>query len=57
MVSMSDYIRELIRREREEQAKKRVRQLMQEGLDSGHARELTPEVAAELRKRALRLKH
>jgi len=49
----SEYIRELIRRDQEEQAKRRLRSLIQEGLESGPGRELTPKVAAELRKRAL----
>lgn len=49
----SEYIRELIRRDQEEQAKKRLRGLIQEGIESGPGRNLTPKVAAELRKRAL----
>ena len=53
----SEYIRELIRRDQEDQAKKRLRELIQEGLESGPGRELTPKVAAELRKRALGGKH
>ncbi|MBC7604984.1 MAG: type II toxin-antitoxin system ParD family antitoxin [Ramlibacter sp.] len=53
----SEYIRELIRRDQEEQAKRRLRSLIQEGLESGPGRELTPKVAAELRKRALGARH
>jgi antitoxin ParD1/3/4 len=49
----SEYIRELIRRDQEEQAKKRLRDLIEEGLASGPGRELTPKVAAELKRRAL----
>ena len=53
----SEYIRELIRRDQQEQAKKRLRELIQEGLESGPSREFTPKVAAELRKRALGGRH
>ncbi len=49
----SEYLRELIRRDQDEQAKKRLRDLIEEGLQSGPGRTLTPKVAAELRKRAL----
>lgn len=49
----SEYLRELVRRDQEEQAKKRLRELIEEGLRSGPGRTLTPKVAAELRKRAL----
>ena len=49
----SEYMRDLIRRDQEEQAKKRLRELIEEGLDSGAARALTPKLAAELKKRAL----
>lgn len=49
----SEYLRELIRRDQEEQAKKRLRELIEEGLQSGPGRTLTPKVAAELKKRAL----
>ena len=49
----SEYLRELIRRDQEEQAKKRLSELIEEGLNSGSARELTPSVAAELKNRAL----
>jgi antitoxin ParD1/3/4 len=50
----SEYIRDLIRRDQEEQAKKRLRALIEEGLQSGPSRPLTPKFVAELRKRALR---
>jgi len=53
----SEYLRELIRRDQEEQAKKRLRELIEEGLESGPGRTLTPKVAAELRKRALGGRH
>jgi antitoxin ParD1/3/4 len=49
----SEYLRELIRRDQEEQAKKRLRELIEEGLNSGPARALTPQRAAQLKKQAL----
>ena len=49
----SEYLRELIRRDQEEQAKKRLRKLIEEGLNSGDGRTLTRKVAAELKERAL----
>lgn len=49
----SEYLRELIRRDQEEQAKKRLRELIEEGLSSGPGRILTRSVAAELKERAL----
>lgn len=49
----SEYLRELIRRDQEEQAKKRVRELIEEGLSSGRGRNFTPKVVAELKERAL----
>jgi antitoxin ParD1/3/4 len=49
----SEYLRELIRRDQEEQAKKRLRELIEEGLNSGTGRTITPQRAAQLRKRAL----
>jgi antitoxin ParD1/3/4 len=49
----SEYLRELIRRDQEEQAKKRLRELIEEGLNSGTNRALTPKVSAELKERAL----
>ena len=49
----SEYLRELIRRDQEEQAKKRLRDLIEEGLSSGPARALTRGSMAALKKRAL----
>jgi antitoxin ParD1/3/4 len=49
----SEYMRDLIRRDREEQAKKRLRDLIEEGLRSGAPRALTARRAAALKKRAL----
>jgi len=49
----SEYLRELIRRDQEEQARKRLRELIEEGLRSGPARDLTPQSARKLRRQAL----
>lgn len=49
----SEYLRDLIRHDQEEQAKKRLRKLIEEGLQSGSGRMLTPKVAADLKTRAL----
>jgi len=49
----SEYLRELVRRDQEEQAKKRLRELIEEGLQSGPGRALTDDLAAALKKRAL----
>jgi antitoxin ParD1/3/4 len=49
----SEYLRELIRRDQEEQAKKRLRELIEEGLRSGPGRALTSKRAAQLKKQAL----
>lgn len=49
----SEYLRELVRRDQEDQAKKRLRELITDGLASGQGRPLDDEVAAELRERAL----
>jgi antitoxin ParD1/3/4 len=49
----SEYLRELIRRDQEEQAKKRLRELIEEGLSSGPARALKKDSMAELKERAL----
>jgi antitoxin ParD1/3/4 len=49
----SEYLRELIRRDQEEQAKKRLRELIEEGLSSGPGRALTPRRTAQLKKQAL----
>jgi antitoxin ParD1/3/4 len=44
----SEYIRDLIRRDQEEQAKRRLRDLIEEGLASGPGRRRTPAVKKEL---------
>jgi antitoxin ParD1/3/4 len=49
----SEYLRELIRRDQHEQAARRLRDLIAEGLASGEGREATDDVIAELRERAL----
>ncbi len=49
----SEYLRELIRRDQEEQAKKRLRELIEEGLSSGPGQALTAQRATQLKKRAL----
>ena len=52
--SPREYLRELIRRDQEEQAKKRLRELIEQGLNSGPGQALTSERAAQLKKQALR---
>jgi antitoxin ParD1/3/4 len=49
----SEYLRELIRRDQQEQAAQRLRDLIADGLASGEGREATNDVIAELRERAL----
>ena len=49
----SEYLRDLIRRDQEAQAAKRLRELIEEGLNSGPASELSPADWAALRKVAL----
>jgi antitoxin ParD1/3/4 len=49
----SEYIRDLIRRDQDKQAKQRLRDLITEGLESGPGRPLSRRTAAELRKQAL----
>ena len=49
----SEYLRELIRKDQEDQARKRLRALIEEGLNSGPARALTPDRVARLKKQAL----
>jgi antitoxin ParD1/3/4 len=49
----SEYLRELIRRDQEDQAKKRLRKLIEDGLNSGLGRAVTTEFAKELKDRAL----
>jgi len=49
----SEYLRELIRRDQEEQAKRRLRDLVEEGLNSGPGQALTPQRTAQLKQQAL----
>jgi antitoxin ParD1/3/4 len=49
----SEYLRDLIRRDQQEQAGRRLRELIAEGLESGPATPLTKSRIAELRKHAL----
>jgi antitoxin ParD1/3/4 len=49
----SEYLRELIRRDQEEQRANRLRQLIAEGLSSGDGRVVTDDVIADLRERSL----
>jgi antitoxin ParD1/3/4 len=49
----SEYLRELIRRDQEEQAKKFLRELIEECLNSGPGQALTPQRIAQLKKQAL----
>ncbi|MFN0090643.1 MAG: type II toxin-antitoxin system ParD family antitoxin [Acidimicrobiales bacterium] len=49
----SEYLRDLIRRDQREQASRRVRQLIADGLASGEGRAATEETLAELRRAAL----
>ena len=49
----SEYLRDLIRRDQEEQARQRLRGLVEEGLASGPGRPLKPADWADLRKKAL----
>lgn len=49
----SEYLRDLIRRDRREQAAERLRSLIADGLASGEPRRLDDAYAAELRERAL----
>jgi antitoxin ParD1/3/4 len=49
----SEYLRELIRRDQQEQAAQRLRDLIADGLASGDGRVVTDEVVADLRGRAL----
>jgi antitoxin ParD1/3/4 len=48
----SEYLRELIRRDQEQQAAARLRMLIADGLASGDGRAVTDDVIAELRTRA-----
>jgi antitoxin ParD1/3/4 len=49
----SEYLRDLIRRDQHEQAARRLRELIGEGLESGPAAPLTKRRIAELREQAL----
>jgi antitoxin ParD1/3/4 len=49
----SEYLRELIRRDQEQQSAARLRTLIADGLASGEGRALTDDVIAELRSQAL----
>ncbi len=49
----SEYLRELIRRDQEEQDKKRLRELIEEGLNSGPGRVMNATALSELKARAL----
>ncbi|MEI8264839.1 MAG: type II toxin-antitoxin system ParD family antitoxin [Betaproteobacteria bacterium] len=51
----SEYLRELIRRDQDEQAKKHLRELIEAGLNSGPSQALTPGRVAKLKKQALGL--
>ncbi|WP_419552676.1 type II toxin-antitoxin system ParD family antitoxin [Candidatus Poriferisodalis sp.] len=49
----SEYLRELIRRDQQDEAARRFRLLIADGLESGEGRPLTSEVVDDLRARAL----
>ena len=49
----SEYLRELIRRDQQEHATQRLRDLIADGLASGEGRVVTDDVIVELRTRAL----
>lgn len=49
----SEYLRELIRRDQEDQARRRLRDLITEGLASGEGRELSDDLIADLKQQAL----
>lgn len=49
----SEYLRELIRRDQQTMAERRLRELISDGLASGDARPATDDVIDELRQRAL----
>jgi antitoxin ParD1/3/4 len=48
----SEYLRELIRRDQQHVAERRLRALIADGLDSGDPRPATDEVIDEIRRRA-----
>jgi len=49
----SEYLRELIRRDQQTMAERRLRGLIADGLESGEARPATDDVIDELRQRAI----
>jgi antitoxin ParD1/3/4 len=49
----SEYLRDLVRKDQDDQAKKRLRALITDGLDSGPSRRLTRRSVADLREQAL----
>jgi len=49
----SEYLRELIRRDRHDVSVRRLRELVIDGLESGEGRPLTDDLVAELRREAL----
>ena len=49
----SEYLRDLIRRDRQDEAARRFRLLIAEGIESGEGRRLTDDAIDELRDRAL----
>ncbi len=49
----SEYLRDLVRRDRDDQAKKHLRELITAGLESGPGRLLNRGYVAELRERSL----
>lgn len=49
----SEYLRDLIRKDQQEQAARHLRRLIADGLESGDARPVTDEVLDELRRSAL----
>jgi len=49
----SEYIRDLVRRDQEAQARRRMQELITAGLSSGEGRRLDRQAEAELRERAL----
>ena len=49
----SEYLRDLIRRDQQAQAARRLRALIADGLESGDGRAVTDDVVADLRERAL----
>ncbi len=48
----SEYLRELIRRDQQRMAERRLRELIADGLESGDSRPATDEVIGEIRQRA-----